>query len=238
MVGGAPSRSICRCLSYLEVRKLLQHGSEVVYLEGLNVGFKQLVWDEESTNELAMLLVNLPRTTHGDVTMTTSPWSSMPISSLHSVTECPSDTVTRPSMETEVEEHLSGILPNTAEPSGILVSPRKPPPVAPNTLVASKEEVPPDLGEIIPVFLKQSPPFPQESSQVGMVNVTAHSSCSPSPTPGTLERNSTAHHLEQQANSITLPDDVLHLQEEMNNAMVHLLSFRALVDIHWQRLIS
>ena len=33
MLGGAPSRSACRCLSHLEVQKLLQFGSEVVYPE-------------------------------------------------------------------------------------------------------------------------------------------------------------------------------------------------------------
>ena len=37
---------------------------------------------------------------------------------------------------------------------------------------------------------------------------------------------------------ITLPDNVLHLQEETSDAMVHLLTFRASVDAHWQRLIS
>ena len=60
----------------------------------------------------------------------------------------------------------------------------------------------------------------------------------PLPTLGTPERNSTPNQLELQANSITLPDNVLHLQEEMNDAMVYLLTFRALVDAHQQRLIS
>ena len=110
--------------------------------------------------------------------------------------------------------------------------------MAPNTPAASKEKAASNLGEIIAVYPKQSPPSPHESSQAGMVNVMAHSSYFPSPTPGTLERNSTPNPPELQANSITLPDDVLHCQEEMNNAMVHLLTFRASVDIHWQRLIS
>ena len=80
MVDDAPSRSACGCLSCLEFCKLLQCGREVVYPEGLNGGFeliwvplpKQLVWDVESTNEPVMLQVNLPRTTHGDVTTATS----------------------------------------------------------------------------------------------------------------------------------------------------------------------
>ena len=119
MVNGVPSRSACRCLSCLEVHKLLQCGSEVVYPEGLNGDFeliwvplpKQSVWDAESTNEPAMLQVNLPRPTCRDVAMAASQWSSMPISSPHSVTECPSDTVTRPSMEEEVERLLSSTEP-------------------------------------------------------------------------------------------------------------------------------
>ena len=105
MVDGAHSRSTYGYLSYLDVHKLLQCGSEVVYPEGLNRGLeliwvplpKQSVWDVESTNEPVMLQVNLPR----------------------------------------------------------------------------------DLGEIIPVYLKQPPPSPHESSQVGMANIMAHSSHSP-----------------------------------------------------------
>ena len=96
MVESAPSRSTCRHLSCLEVHKLLQCGSEVVYPEGLNGGFKliwvplpkQLIWDMESTNEPTMLKANLPRTTHRDVTTATSQWSLISISSPHSVTEC------------------------------------------------------------------------------------------------------------------------------------------------------
>ena len=104
--------------------------------------------------------------------------------------------------------------------------------MVPNTPAASKEKAPLDLGEIIPVYPKQPPPSPQESSQVGMIDITAHSSHSLSLTPGTPQRNSMPSPLESQANSITLPDDVLYLQEEMNNAMVHLLTFRASVDAH------
>ena len=136
-------------------------------------------------------------------------------------------------MREEAEKLLCGALSNTPEQSLVPVSPRRPPPVAPDTPAASKEKAPSDLGEIILVYSKQSPPSPHESSQVGMADVMAHSSHSPSPTPGTLERNSTPNPPKSQANSITLPDDVLHLQEEINDAMVHLLTFKASVDAHW-----
>ena len=200
MVNGAPSRSTCRCLSCLEVCKFLQCSSEVVYPEGLNEGFeptqvplpKQSVWDMESPNEPAMLQVNLPRPTCRDVTTAASQWSLMPISFPHSVTECLSDTVTRPSMEEEVGRHLSGTLFQHARTVWCTCLPRRPPPMTANTLVASKGEDPPDLGEIIPVYPKQPPPSPHKSSQAGMADVMAHSSCSPSPMPGTLERNGTS----------------------------------------------
>ena len=54
----------------------------------------------------------------------------------------------------------------------------------------------------------------------------------------TPERDTSPTTFQSQANSINLSDDVLHLQEEMNNAIVHLLTARALIDTcHW-RIIS
>ena len=92
--------------------------------------------------------------------------------------------------------------------------------------------IPTDIGETYPASLKQMPPSPQESSQVGMANVsaniTAHSSHSPSPTSATLEMTN--------APTILL-DYVLHLQEEMNDAMVQVLTIKATVDTLQQRLI-
>ena len=71
-----------------------------------------------------------------------------------------------------------------------------------------------------------------------MADVMAHSSYSPSPIPDTLERDGSPTPFQFQANSITLPDDVLHLQEEMNDAMVHLLIPKASVDACQWKLIS
>ena len=151
-----------------EVCKLLQCGSEVVYPERLNGGLEpiwvslptQSVRDAESTNEPAMLQINLPSTTHRGMTTSASQQSSMPISSPHSVTECLRDTVTRPSMEEEVEKLLSGSLSNTPEQSFAPSSPGRPPSMVPNTPAASKDKAPPDLGEIIPVYQRQPPPSP------------------------------------------------------------------------------
>ena len=73
---------------------------------------------------------------------------------------------------------------------------------------------------------------------MGTADVMAHSRCSSLPIPGTPERNGSPTPLQLQANSISLPDNVLHLQEEMNDATVNLLTLKASVDAHWWKLIS
>ena len=123
MVDGAPSRSACGHPGSLQASPVWQWGG---IPEGLNEDFKliwvpipkQSVWDVESTNEPVMLWVNLPRTTHGDVTMAAPQWSLMLISCLHSVTGCPIDTVTRPSMEEEVERTFQNSLVYLFPPGG------------------------------------------------------------------------------------------------------------------------
>ena len=111
MVDRASSRSACGCLSHLEVCKLLQFGSKVVYPEAVNGGLeplwvplpKQSIWDAKSTGKPAVLQVNLPRITPGDKPIIAPQWSSMPISTPHSVTEYPSDIATGPSMVKEIQ---------------------------------------------------------------------------------------------------------------------------------------
>ena len=74
MIDGTPSKSTCGWLSQLEVNKLLQSGSKVVYPEGLNGGLepvwvpllKTSIWEAWSTCKPISLTVVLPRTTHGD----------------------------------------------------------------------------------------------------------------------------------------------------------------------------
>ena len=108
----------------------------------------------------------------------------------------------------------------------------------PNNPAASRGEVPLDPGDTLPGYLKQPPPSPHESSQAGTADVTTHSSHSPSPIWDMPERNTSPTHFQSQANSINLSDDVLHLLEEMNDAMVQLLTSRASIDTHHQRIIS
>ena len=119
MIDGTPSRSACGHLSHLEVCKLLQCGVEVVYQEGLNGGLKLLqvslpklpIWDLDSHAEPAhepmLLQINLPRII--------PQWSLTPISSPHSVTECPSNMVSHLSMTMEIEELLSIPMPDNLE---------------------------------------------------------------------------------------------------------------------------
>ena len=197
---------------------------------------KELIWDTESTCELAVLQVNLSRTIPGGKPIVAPQWSSMMISTLHSVTVYPSDIATGPSMAEEIEGILSSTMLDLLGQPSVCISPRRPAPVASNTPVASKGEVPSDSGEIVPVYLKQLPPH--GSSQVGMADIMAHSSHSPSPIPGTPDRSSSPTPLQLQANSITLPDDVLHLEEEMNDTILHLLTLKASIDTHQWKLIS
>ena len=119
MIDGTPSRSACGHLNHLEVCKLLQCRVEVVYPEGLNRGLELMwvslpklpIWDLDSHlgpfHKLMLLQVNLPRIA--------PQWSLTPISSLHSVTECPSNMVSCPSMTMEIEELLSIAMPDNVE---------------------------------------------------------------------------------------------------------------------------
>ena len=212
----------------------------MVYPEGLNGGLepiqvpvpKLLIWEAESTDKATQLQITLPRTTQGDSPKAIPLWLLMPVSSPHSVTECPSEIVTGPSMMEEIEDLLSNPMFKMLCKPSMHTSPRRPP------LMASRGEVPTDPGETLPGYLRQLPPSPHESSQAGMANVTAPSSCSSSPTLGMPERDTSPTPFQSQANSINLLDVMLHLQEEMNSAMVHLLTASASTDTcHW-RIIS
>ena len=99
-----------------------------------------------------------------------------------------------------------------------------------------EEGNPPDPGEVLQGYLKQPPPSPHGSSQVDMANIMAHSSHSL--LHGALERDTSPTPLLLLANSVNLSNNELHLQEEVNDAMVHLLSARAMIDMHHQWVIS
>ena len=140
--------------------------------------------------------------------------------SLHSVAECPSEVVTGPSLREVITDLLLNPMFKTPENSSIH-----------NSLHSmAKKEGTPNPGEALQGYLKQPPPHGY--SQVD----TAHSCQSPS--PSTLERGTNLTPLASLANSVNLLVDVLHLQEEMNSAMVHLLSARATMDMCHQWVIS
>ena len=134
------------------------------------------IWEVESTSKATQLQITLPRTTQGDSPKVVPPQSLMPVSSPHSVTECPSEIVTGPSMTNEVEDLLLNPMFKMPGKPSMHTSPRRPPLVAPYNPVASRGEVPPDPGETLPGYLKQLPLSPHESSQAGMANATAPSS--------------------------------------------------------------
>ena len=98
--------------------------------------------------------------------------------------------------------------------------------------MASKEK-PPNPGEALLGYLKQPPPSPHGSSQVDTANIMAHSSHSL--LHSTPERDTSPTAFPLPTNSVNPLDNVLHLQEEMNDAIVYLLSARTAIDMcqHW-----
>ena len=104
---------------------------------------KQSVWDAKSTGEPAILQVNLPRTTLADELFIAPQQSSMLISTPHSITEYPSNIATGPSMAEDIEGLFSSTMLDMSGQPSVCISPRRPAPMAPNTPVASRGEVPP-----------------------------------------------------------------------------------------------
>ena len=89
---------------------------------------------------------------------------------MHSITECPSEVVTGPSMSEEIEDLLSNPMFEMPGESSMCNSPRRPPLMVPLNPTANKEENPPNPGEALQGYLKQLPPSPYGSSQVDMAN--------------------------------------------------------------------
>ena len=77
---------------------------------------------------------------------------------------------------------------------------------------------------------------PHGSFQVDMADIIAHSSHSLS--HNTPERDTSPTPLPLLVHSVNLLDNVLCLQEEMNEALVYLLSARATAEMHHQQIIS
>ena len=101
---------------------------------------------------------------------------------------------------------------------------------------ATDKEQNPLLGEALLGYLKQPPPSPHGSFQADMADITAHSSHTLS--SDTPERDTSPTLLPLLAHSINLLDNILHLQEEMNEALVHLLSARTTMETCHQQIIS
>ena len=152
----------------MEVYQLLHLGGVVIYPGGLNGGLEPVwvtlpklpLWEVESTSEDTQLQITLPRATQGDSPEAIPLWSLTPVSSPHSVTECPSEVVTGPSMTEEIEDLLLNPMFEMPGESSMHNSPRRPPLAVPLDPMASKEENPPDPGEALQGYLKQPPPSP------------------------------------------------------------------------------
>ena len=220
--------------SQLEVCKLLHSGGVVIYPGGLNGGLEPVqvtllklpLWEMGSTNKDMWLWITFPRTTQEDSLEAVPLQLSTLVSSPHSVTECPSKVVTDPSLTEEIADLLSNPMFEMPGESSTCNSP----------IQWLRRREPPNPGEVLQGYLKQPPPSPHGSSQVDTANIRAHSSCSL--LHGTLERDTSPTPLLLLANSINLSNDVLHLQEEMNDPMVNLLSARATIDMHCKWVLS
>ena len=157
LADGAPSRSTCGYFSQLEVCQLLHLGSLVIYPGDLNGGLEPVwatlpklpLWEMGSTSKDTQLCITLPRTTQGD-SPEAVPLSSLTlVSSPHSITVCPSEVVTGPSLTEEI--------------GYLLLNPMFEMPGEPSThnsphAMAKKEGNPPNPGETLQGYLKQPPP--------------------------------------------------------------------------------
>ena len=87
----------------------------MIYPGGLNGGLepvsvtllKLLLWEMGSTSRDTQLQITLPRTTQGDSPEAVLLQLLTLVSSLHSVTECPSKVVTGPSLTEQITDLLS-----------------------------------------------------------------------------------------------------------------------------------
>ena len=93
-----------------------------------------------STSEDTQLQITLPRTTQGDSPEAVPLWPSTPISSPHSITDCPSKVVTGPSPSEEIADLLLNPMSKIPGESSTCNSPCS---------MAKKEENPPDPGETL-----------------------------------------------------------------------------------------
>ena len=87
----------------------------VIYPEGLNGGLEPVqvtllklpLWEMGSTSEDTQLQITLPRTTQEDSLEAVPLWLLTPVVSFpHSITECPSEVVTGPSLTEEIADLL------------------------------------------------------------------------------------------------------------------------------------
>ena len=258
MVDGAPCRSTCGHLCQLEVCKLLQCGDQVVYPKGLNGDLEpvqtllsgSLIWGMdtlgEPTCEPSFLLVDLSCVTLGDHTpKAPAPCrTSTPPPSPHSATECPSSTGTHPSMATKLHEFLSWAMLDTSSQASWGTTPGRPTSVALGNAPTSRVEDLPELKRPVLAIPKPVATFQLASPQADMLDDTVPSSCLQLFVPLILlpetpevvsipteppSKKPTG------ADTGALPNEVLHLQGEMNRVMAWLLTTRASMDAHHRK---
>ena len=248
MVNGVPCRSMCGHLHQLEVCKLLQYGDQVVYPEGLNGGLElvqtslsgPLLWGldvlGDSAHETSFLLVDLSQVTLGDhIPEAPAPHrTSTPCSPSHLTMEHPPKTDSHISMTAEVQELLSHDMLDTssqalgdstpkrltsvalgAPPSARMEDSSKP--VAPSPWASPWAATPDDTMPI------------SQLPSLALASETPEAASIPTILPSKTYTGD---------NTDVLPNEVLHLQGEMNTAMGWLLTTRASMDICHRKWVS
>ena len=170
--------------------------------------------------------------------------TSTPPSSPHSAMEYPSSTANCPSMAAELHELLSWVMLDTSSPASGGTPPRRTTSVALGDTLTSRVEDP--LGSKGPVLAAPKPvaTYQLVSPQADMLEDTVPSSHS-SPTtlaPETSKVASVPTILASKTSTRddtgALPDEVLHLQGEMNTAMGQLFMTRASMDACHRKWVS
>ena len=231
MINGTPSRNTCRHLAQMEVHQLLQCGDQVVYPKGLNGGLEPVLTSLTTSlaqgvnmlgapiHEPSFLPVDLSQVTPGDhAPKTSAPYrNSTPSSPSHLAIEHPPKTDSHISMTAEVQDLMSHAILDTSSQELGDSTPKSPISMALSPQASPWVALPDDTMPIS----HSSPMIPvMEAPKVAIIPATPSSKTSTGDDMG-------IH-----------PEEVLHLQGEMNRIMGQLLTTRASMDAHQRQEVS
>ena len=244
MISGTPSRNMCGCLCQLEVCQLLQCGDQVMYPKGLNGGLEPVLTSLTAslaqgmnmlgapTCEPSFLPVDPSEVTLGDHALKASaPHRTSTLSSPpHLAMECLPKADSHISMTAEVQDLLvHAILETYSQESGDS-TPKRPTSVV---LEARMEDFSKQVATSHQVSLwaalsDDSEPIGHSSPMTPVPEASEVASIPATPPSKTSTGDDTD----------ALPEEVLHLQGEMNRIMGQLLTTRVSMDTHRRKEVS